>query len=81
MKIKVNVTQECIDQGLKNDPWHCPIACALIDAGVQNPSVSAVYIVIPGTVIKPSEEVKTFIDHFDKYEHVEPFEFELELDM
>ena len=79
--MKIQVTQQHIDAGLKGSCTKDPIALALKDAGVEDPWVSPVRITFGmnrknGVPTPP--EVLAFIRAFDNYEPVQPFEFELE---
>ncbi len=83
--MKITVTQEHIDGGVKDSPWACPIARALprapagYDYEVFEDRVhlwssreGARYSYLP-------EEARLFVAKFDNGEAVEPFEFELDL--
>lgn len=80
--MNINVTQEHIDKGEVGDPGACPVALAMLDAGVENPLVGPSQIFYgpqslskPRGTIKPDHELKAFIVGFDTKEEVAPFSF------
>lgn len=82
MKIKVEVTQEDINNGVRQDADNCPIACALKRL-VQNPEVEddiEFDLNEIRYVAQLTEEAVTFINHFDQRGliAVQPFSFEIE---
>lgn len=75
----VEVKQEHIDAGLKNNCVNCPIAKALLDCG-YSARVGSIHVFISDTKIKYSLPAiaQVFIAHFDSDLPVAPFIFELE---
>lgn len=77
--MKVTVTQEDIGHGIKNNPCHCPVALALIAAGVPNPSVFGNCVWAgDGSFYKLPAEAYQFIADFDQGKLVSPIEFDVE---
>lgn len=88
----IQVNQEHIDKGVVGSVSECPVALAVkehsgCDRVVANPS----YIMVANkgvregvrgkfikSTVKTPSVVASFIDNFDRYYKVEPFEFELE---
>ena len=62
--MKVHVTQDHINRGIKKDNALCPVALAVQDAGVQS-------------ICGFSASVLKFTHRFDNGEPVQPFEFEV----
>lgn len=82
MKIKVEVTQEDINNGVRQDSEKCPIACALKRL-VKNPEVEdAIEFDLNEIryIAYLTHEAATFINHFDERGliAVAPFSFEIE---
>jgi hypothetical protein len=83
--VKIKVTQEHIDKGIRCSPYSCPIALAVedYDSSIKF-SVGVSKINIYGDVSEPCkqyrlpEEAREFVDKFDHDFIVEPFEFELQ---
>lgn len=85
-KLRVEVTAEDIAQGVRNQAFECPVACALTRSGLDHPSAwpSRVYY---GPFDAPNgrltaklpEEAAAFIAAFDDGRPVEPFAFEIEV--
>ena len=86
----IKVTQEHIDEGTPMHCWRCPVALAIRDTIAENetygrlPSVdvnrswgSISGIDYDKRWFAFSERVVSFIDTFDRGDHVWPFEFEL----
>lgn len=79
MTIKIEVTQEDIDNGARSDAEFCPIARAARRQGLE-------WYVTPRYIydrdkdrnLKLPEEARNFIDFFDCHIAVEPFSFEVE---
>lgn len=82
--MKVIVTQDHINNGMKNCTKLCPIALALREHGVA-PSVGASHA---GLYIdngfwyrgRLPDAAQLFVARFDEGDKVEPFEFDLELE-
>ena len=78
--MKIKVTQEHIDNGLRSDCYYCPIALALKDATGFNWYVGSIYIGNESTVITLlSNTTKDFIWRFDIAAMVIPFEFDIDI--
>lgn len=81
MKIQIDVTQEDIDTGIKEDAEACAIAKTLKRNGykhvtVGNDSITFYYKGIDWYATPPSI-ASEFISNFDEGELVKPFSFEL----
>lgn len=83
--MKIQVTQDDIDRGVRGNVCFCPVALAVKRATSETVYVSGMRIRIikkaNGKALEaptPSE-VSCFIAAFDHYATVEPFEFDLEL--
>jgi hypothetical protein len=96
MKITVNVTQEDINRGVRQNGERCPVALALIRAL----ALASGELIIRPTIALSSGFVcanvlgfdrhhdypipgaaRDFIQKFDRGLHVEPFTFEFEFDL
>ena len=84
--MRIEVTEESIEDGVRGSPSECPIAQALCAHGFGWPSVRRDHVVFtkhPGNFlgIKADlpEEAQTFVRSYDDGEEVEPFEFEIDL--
>lgn len=77
--MKIDVTQEDIDNGCPESYFRCPVALAISKIGEECISVGHVAIFIGGKVFRTPSEVKYFISLFDKNEKVKPFSFELNI--
>ena len=81
--MKIQVTQQHINLGLRGSCTGDPISLSMKDAGLRSPWVSPTRIVWndrfdhPFEVETP-EDVVQFMKSFDNDLYVEPFEFELE---
>lgn len=84
--MNINVTEQHIKDGCTRNSYFCPVARALKDAGLEEPSVSRAYIFFKKNgrlhEINSPLSVHRFIHLFDNgYTCViEPFSFELNLD-
>jgi hypothetical protein len=83
--IKVQVTQECIDNGVKDKCRECPVAQALIKAGFDTPEVYSdkIQYWVNNDHVSAwacTEEVTDFIELYDDGNPVKPFEFEMTID-
>lgn len=78
--MKVQVTQEDIDEGTPRSSTHCPIARALIrllpEAKI---GVGRIRILVNKTVIHTPTAAAEFMKVFDRLGSGAPFEFELEI--
>ena len=87
MQIFVDVTQDHIDKGEPNSPCDCPVALALRDAGVINPSVydkiglntlnADLTSAMADDWVDTPSVVGKFVSDFDEHLDVEPFTFQL----
>lgn len=83
MKRKIEVTQDDINNGDRDDTQSCPIALALLKAGFTEPRVDGCDICYTEgdkvkSVMSPSV-VRDFVKSFDRGLPVKPFSFELDL--
>lgn len=81
MKYVIKVTEECIDSGIRGNPQSCPIARALKDIFIEDYGVTNDYIRIYGKYCAVTPEVISFVNDFDNYKKVQPFEFVLDTDV
>ena len=78
----VRVTTEHIANGLKDQHCRCPVALAMLDCKLQQPSVTPISVSW-GPYGDDRKEIYTpikiqgFIYRFDNGDKMEPFEFEL----
>lgn len=83
MKLKINVTQECIDAGVPTEPAHCPIAVAVENMGAYNIEIGSDWAIAEWNDRVINTELplsaQEFIAAFDEDKPVEPFEFEIEI--
>ena len=80
MNILIKVPQECIDNGIKNDPNYCPIALAIRNVVGKDLSIDVSIDEIRIEDRTYPISFADFITSFDKGLNVEPFEFELDQD-
>ena len=84
--MRIEVTQEHIDNGVRKDAGCCPVGLALKDAGVQDPDVQrsfARWEEVSGEWRRTKlpelpAAAQLFIERFDAGEPVRPFTFRLE---
>ncbi len=76
--MKIQVTQEDIDKGCRNNRYDCPIAWATLRTTKSNyVSVESKFVVLDwGTYLLP-ESAREFVRLFDQGESMRPFEFDL----
>ena len=80
--IRIHVTQEHIDNGIRDSCLQCPIALALLEAlpihdvWVHKEEIS-IFDATSNKVYGPNLQVRDFITRFDAGEEVEPFSFTL----
>jgi len=84
LHLVVNVTIENIREGIQGDMYQCPIALALLDAGVFDSQVTHDFIQFyphrtygPPVRIHTPKEVKEWIHSFDYEWPVSPFSFSI----
>lgn len=88
--MKIQITQEDIDKGVREDTSRCPIAHAFIRNGYKNVRVEARRIYPYGYTYNPSDVLRhkymvmpeigyDFVVNFDSNNRVEPFEMEVEI--
>ena len=80
--MRVKVSQSCIDCSHAGDSnGYCPIERALLEAGIEQPSVGVrrIFGMLGGTHIKyiTSERIVKFVKDFDGGRKVAPFNFNL----
>ena len=77
----VEVTQEHIDRAVRLDPWHCPIALALLDCGVDDAAVDGYtwdgYVAGSYVYKRLTARAQHFADLFDDGTPVKPSRFRL----
>lgn len=83
--MRIQVSEQHIEHGLRGSCTKDPIALALRDAGFMHPWVSVDYIEVDGfnggfkrQHWSSPESVRNFIADFDAFRFIDPFEFELE---
>jgi hypothetical protein len=78
--MKIQVTQQDIDEGVAESCHDCPVALAIERATLGDVRVWRREVSIYKIGRKPLPLTATdFIDHFDAREPVQPFEFELDI--
>lgn len=77
--MKIQVTQQEIDNGTRQKASCCPVALAVSLATQRDARVTADTIRFGWKVYITPEPAASFIEAFDAGEPVSPFEFELEL--
>jgi hypothetical protein len=88
--MKIKITQEDINKGVRGDSSHCPIAHAFCRNGYNGVRVEARRIYPYGYTYDPSNVFKNkfiimpdighdFVVNFDSNNRVEPFEMEVEI--
>lgn len=79
---KIKVTQKHIDEGVRVDPQCCPIALAICEQlallSVNDVSVAGTRIRVRDRFISIPSVAKDFVNKYDSWLPVSPFEFELE---
>ena len=76
--MRIDVTQQDIDQGVPCDSWHCPITLAAQRAGLRNVEVNGMSLFGNGHMAWLPEEALDFIYLFDKHRKLtKPFFFEI----
>jgi hypothetical protein len=83
--MKIKVTQDHIDRGVRRKPEFCPVALACKDAGFHHASVGLGSIELmkgdgPEIYVDTPDEINDFICAFDSSKPVAPFEVDLPLD-
>ena len=81
LTIKVEVTQDNIDKGKQCHASDCPVALAMLQAGLQGPACDpwSLLFIYEGVayVAETPLSVKYFIKGFDTGQPSKPFSFEL----
>jgi hypothetical protein len=81
--VTITVTQEHIDAGMRGVCTKCPIALAMIAAGISDPYVDEVAVCFNTTLGRPTvdlpAEAINFISKYDDGLDGRPFSFELEI--
>ena len=75
--MKINVTQQDIEDGLPSSPWVCPIANAINreNPSYMRPAVTKSSVIFNGSNFVPSKAMIKFMDKFDYGEKVKPCSF------
>lgn len=79
--MRINVTQEHIDRGVRGDCAACPIALATTEVIHERVGVVGLHIIDnDGIPIKETTvKMRQFMDNFDDGKPVQPFSFNLKL--
>lgn len=77
--MKIQVTQQHIEQGKHCDPLKCPVALAITAAGVNHAGVTQSRLVVGDNWIFLPDAVYNWIARFDARKPVSPIEFEVDL--
>ena len=78
--MKIDVTQEDIDRGVKGACTQCPVALALARAFPDvYVDVATTQLLVGDEFIRAPSVVSIFIEDFDDGEPVQPFSFDLDL--
>lgn len=91
-RVRVEVTQSCIERGERGDASQCPIALAVLDLDEDVLGFEIDHLEVDGTCIHiesfdklepiefaPPPSVSSFVQTFDNGEPVAPFAFEIEV--
>lgn len=79
---KIIVTEDDIKQGIKNDPFYCPIKLAADKSNLAIPVHEVgenILLLCNNKAIELPDIAKNFIHDFDCGYSVKPFEFDIEL--
>lgn len=83
-EVTIDVTQDDIQQGVRENPRQCPIAHASRRAGLQEATVSLVAITYgrPARQVQSPKPARDFIQQFDDHgpDAVQPFAFQISID-
>lgn len=83
--LRITVTQEHIDDGWAGNCGRCPVALAALDAGLTHVHVSSMSIYAfagaerCGVIL--DDDVRQKIIDLDTYGQMDPFTFEIDLDL
>lgn len=77
--MKIKVTQDHIDHGLRGSCMQCPVALALRDAGFLAPFAGVENIHVQRKFVTTPDTVQEFMKLFDNGLPCEPFTFEIGL--
>jgi len=78
-KIRVEVTEEDIAKGIRENCRLCPIARAIKRLGHEEVAVMGDSIEIGTVDFEAPPEVDAFVEAFDAFRPVQPFAFDLEI--
>jgi hypothetical protein len=84
LNLKLKVTQDHINRGVRNNCWHCPIALAFKELGLSTTvgRTEVCYEDIDSFYTLPlPAEATQFTFNFDAGFAVQPFECEVEIDL
>ena len=80
--MKVSVTNEHIEQGIRKSPGYCPVAIAIKHASSEWVEVSSLHVRYPGmkgrNLVPLPDAAVAFIKLFDKGLPASPFTFDLQ---
>ncbi len=74
------VTQEHIDNGVRDNCFECPVALAILTTTTEVVDVERSHIAIGERCYPMPETARRFVAAFDLGEPVEPFSFSLEVE-
>ena len=77
--MRINVTQQDIDNGLRCNQTHCPIAIAVYRCAALSFAVYSINMRYKEFNIQLPASVQEFIESFDNNKEVQPFSFEVNL--
>jgi hypothetical protein len=84
-RVKIRVTQDDIDKGIQSNCVECPVARALNRAGIKGLVASSFVSVVSvndgpaGFFAELPRSANRFIERFDNYREVKPFNFFLNM--
>ena len=78
-KVTINVTQECIDKGIKGSPSSCPIAIASNRVLAEPVSIGIYHMWIDNSSTRLPSSAFKFRKDFDASKDVSPFSFDIDL--
>ena len=85
MKTLIKVQKRHINGGERNNPWTCPIACAVKElvgaeyASMVSVSSQAIQFGAGVNGIELPQNAQAFIENFDEQQPVKPFRFTLDV--
>jgi hypothetical protein len=80
--MKITVTEQHIEQGKQASQCFCPVALAIREAtGIDQLCVLSIGVIFKTGSVNLPEEASNFVLDFDAGQAVEPFEFELPIEV